>query len=223
MNESTLSRVYLVDDDDAVRDAVQMLLVSRGFQVWAFSSAEGFLEQCDPDDSGCLVLDIRMPGMSGLKLQEILGTKAIRLPIIFMTAHGDIPMAVEAVKRGASDFIEKPFEEERLLQAVGKAIRSDAEMRTRRKQSASDEARLASLSDREREVLDRVLSGAPSKAIANELEISVKTVEFHRARIMSKLNAGNLAKLFQTVLPYRMRNLQAETEAGLRADLSGHA
>jgi two-component system response regulator FixJ len=205
MNETTTPSVYLVDDDDAVRDAVQMLLIARGFQVRTFSSAETFLEQCNPDHSGCLALDIRMPGMSGLKLQEILGARAIRLPIIFMTAHGDIPMAVEAVKTGAFDFIEKPFEEERLLQSVGRAIRADVEMRTQRKQFASDEARLASLSDREREVLDRVLSGTTSKAIADELEISVKTVEFHRARIMSKLHAGSLAKLFQMVLPYRMR------------------
>jgi FixJ family two-component response regulator len=223
MNEPTIPKVFLVDDDDAVRDAVQMLLVSRDFQVRTFSSAEGFLEYCDPDHSGCLVLDIRMPGMTGFKLQEILGARAIRLPIIFMTAHGDIPLAVEAVKKGAFDFIEKPFEEERLLQSVGRATRADMDMRMRRKQIASDEARLASLSDREREVLDRVISGTPSKAIANELEISVKTVEFHRARIMSKLHAGNLAKLFQMVLPYRLRNLQAEAESGLRADLSNQA
>ena len=185
------ARVYVVDDDEAVRDALRMLFASAGLAVQTFRAAADFLD-AKPEERGCLVLDIRMPGMTGLALQERLVQRGVRIPIVFITGHGDIPMAVEAVKKGAYDFIEKPFDGERLLRQVLAAMDSA--------HSPSRAANLASLSGREREVLDRVLEGKPSRQIATELFISVKTVEFHRARIMAKLGVKSAAQLFRACM-----------------------
>lgn len=210
MSAPAAPEVYLVDDDPAVRDALQLLLHASGLRVRPFESGESFLEYYRPEFPGCLLLDIRMPGMSGLKLQEVLLARRIRLPIIFITAHGDIPTAVDAVKRGALQFIEKPFDDFRLLKLVLEALDHDARMRREATASRSIEARLAALTRRERQVLDRVLAGNTSRSIAEELFISVKTVEFHRGRIMQKLQVGSLRELFQTYLGSRTAEPEAE-------------
>lgn len=194
MSERT---VYVVDDDEAVRDALDMLFRTAGLRVQAFASANAFLEQARPSPPACLVLDIRMPGMSGTALQERLAERGERLPILFITGHGDIPMAVEAMKKGAWDFIEKPFDDHRLLCQVLDALEGRP---ASGRPSAATAGRLAQLSGREREVLERVLAGKPSREIAGELAISVKTVEFHRARIMQKLGVRSAAELFRACL-----------------------
>jgi two-component system response regulator DctR len=196
--------VFLVDDDEAVRDALQLLLSASGLQVQSFVSAESFLDYYQPEYPGCLLLDIRMPGMSGLQLQEVLLARGIRLPIIFITAHGDIPTAVDAVKKGAVQFIEKPFDDHRLLRLMCDALELDAQMRRHAAEDASLAARLVSLTRRERQVLDKVLAGKTSRAISAELFITVKTVEFHRGRIMQKLQVGSLRELFQMYLGSRV-------------------
>ena len=184
MSERT---VYVVDDDDAVRDALSMLFRNAGLAVRAFPSAQAFLDQPAPAAPACLVLDIRMPGLSGTALQEALRERAPRLPIIFITGHGSIPLAVEAVKKGAFDFIEKPFDDYQLLSQVMNALERAGEP-------------LALLSEREQEVLKLVLAGKPSRQIAEELFISARTVEFHRARIMLKLGVRTAAELFRVCL-----------------------
>jgi FixJ family two-component response regulator len=188
--------VFLVDDDEAVRDAIRLLLTASGLEVLDFESAERFLECYQPQMPGCLLLDIRMPGMSGLRLQEVLVAQRIALPIIFITAHGSVPTAVNAIKKGAVQFIEKPFDDERLLTVVHEALALDAQIRREAAQGASIEARLDSLTRRERQVLDKVLAGKTSREIASELFISVKTVDFHRGRIMQKLEISSLRELF---------------------------
>ena len=192
--------VYVVDDDDAVRDALSMLFRTAGLAVETFPSAVAFL-QCEKlDPVSCLVLDIRMPGLTGLALQEALGERRVRIPIIFITGHGDIPMAVEAVKKGAYDFIEKPFDDYQLLCQVLNALEQGAERARKGASTPGGADRLASLTEREREVLDLVLDGKPSRQVAVDLHISVKTVEFHRARIMQKLNVRSAAELFRVCL-----------------------
>jgi FixJ family two-component response regulator len=195
--------VYVVDDDDAVRDSLAMLFRTAGLHVETFGSAAEFLqlEQCAP--TSCIVLDVRMPGLSGMALQEGLNERGSAIPIIFITGHGDIPLAVEAVKRGAFDFIEKPFDDYQLLTQVLAALAAAPD----RHRASADEAlrteRLALLSARERTVLDLVLAGKPSREIAEDLFISVKTVEFHRARIMQKLEVRSAAALFRLCLRSR--------------------
>ena len=183
-------RVYVVDDDAAVRDALGMLFRAAGLLVQTFASASDFLSAPRPQAGACLVLDIRMPGVSGTALQDELLARGSTLPIIFITGHGDIPMAVAAMRKGAYDFVEKPVDDTRLLEAVRLAMAQAA-----RAPAASPD--LGGLSDREREVLGLVLDGKPSRAIAEALCISVKTVEFHRARIMQKLGARSAAELFR--------------------------
>lgn len=196
--------VYIVDDDEAVRDALRMLLGTAELRVETFASAAAFLKDYRPAQAGCLVLDVRMPGMSGLALQEELYKRRVRIPIVFLTGHADVPIAVRALKKGAFDFIEKPLDSQRLIVSVLNALRFDAEQRVQAVQQASDSnpaaARLALLSEREREVLDRVLMGKQTRVIAEDLCISVKTVEFHRARIREKLGVASLAELFQLFL-----------------------
>lgn len=190
--------VFVVDDDEAVCDALGMLLRASGMRVETFNSAQAFLNAYRPQRAGCLLLDIRMPGMSGLDLQNELHKRRYTIPIIFLTGHGDVPLAVRALKRGAADFIEKPHEEERLVLAVANALHTDAEQRREQWRLAPPgdlSTRLATLSDREREVMDRMLAGKPTRQIAEELCISVKTVEFHRARIREKLGAVSQAHL----------------------------
>ncbi len=192
--------VFVVDNDEAVCDALGMLLRAAGMNVETFRSAATFLNEYRLGRGGCLVLDIRMPGMSGLELQDELHKRRIPIPIVFLTGHGDVPMAVRALKKGAVDFIEKPHEAERLVLAVLNALRLDDDRRrlANRHDEISDDlaTRLAALSEREREVLDRILEGKPTRQISDNLHISVKTVEFHRARIREKLGVATQAQLF---------------------------
>ena len=188
--------VYVVDDDEAVRDALAMVLRSAGYAVKTFESAAEFLTYPGGRRAGCLVLDVRMPGMSGLELQDRLITEGSPLPIVFLTGHGDVPMAVRALKRGAFDFIQKPVDDRQLLAAVGFALSQDAQLAADAKVNPSLPATVASLSRREREVLDLILAGRQTRAIAEELFISIKTVEFHRGRIHDKLGVSSLAELF---------------------------
>jgi two-component system response regulator DctR len=188
--------VYVVDDDEALRDALGMLFRTAGLKAELYASAVEFLERARPALPGCLVLDIRMPGLTGTALQDELRARGSALPIIFISGHGDIPMAVEAVKKGAYDFIEKPFDDYQLLCQVLNALEHAGEQREQR----GGPERLAQLSEREREVLDLVLAGKPNRQVAAELFISVKTVEFHRARIMQKLEVRSAAELFRLCL-----------------------
>lgn len=193
-------KVFVVDDDEAVGDSLAMLMRSAGIEAETFSSAAAFLKTCRPDQAGCLVLDIRMPGMSGLDLQDELLRRRITLPIIFLTGHGDVPMAVRALKKGAVDFIEKPLEAERLVLAVLNALRGDDERRRQASRHGEPSHaladRLATLSEREREVLELILDGQPTRQIAEQLHLSVKTIEFHRAHIREKLGVSTQAQLF---------------------------
>ncbi|MDS4021105.1 MAG: response regulator transcription factor [Candidatus Competibacter sp.] len=197
MNDSPT--VFLIDDDQAVRDAVGLLLRAGGLAVETFANATGFLQSGAVERPGCLVLDVRMPGMSGLDLQQQLRTQGHRIPIIFMTGHGDVPMAIRAMKAGAFDFIEKPFQGGMLLERVREALQFDAWERCRQVQRAGAAARLAQLSSREREVLERVAVGQYNKTIAAELGISVSTVEIHRKRVMEKLQAESLSDLIRVL------------------------
>jgi len=186
--------VFVVDDDEAVRDALGMLFRTAGLTVETYESALAFLRRSKPGGRACLVLDIRMPVLTGTALQDELIQRGWRVPIVFITGHGDIPMAVAAMRKGAYDFIEKPFDDSRLLGQVLGAIEH-----TDRGLGAGGRARerLGRLSEREHQVLDQVLEGKSSREIAAELEISVKTVEFHRARIMHKLGVRSVAELFR--------------------------
>jgi FixJ family two-component response regulator len=184
--------VYVVDDDDAVRNAVRLLLRTADLEVETFSSAAAFLEQADLERRCCVLLDMRMPGMTGTDLHEELLQRGVRAAVIFITGHGDIPMAVQAMRKGAYDFIEKPFDDEQLLNQVLSALENFDE--------EPEKVSLAALSARQRDVLERVLEGKPNRQIAGELAISLKTVEFHRARIMQKLGVRNAAELFRRCL-----------------------
>jgi FixJ family two-component response regulator len=189
--------VFLIDDDQAVRDAVGLLLQTNGLAVETYASALEFLAANVAHRRGCLVLDVRMPSLSGLDLQKRLQNDGYRIPIIFMTGHGDIPMAIRAMKAGAFDFIEKPFQGQTLLTRIHEALTLDD--RERRRQLLREEAtaRLALLSPREREVLDRVAEGQYNKVVAAELGISLSTVEIHRKRVMEKLQANSLSDLIR--------------------------
>ena len=189
--------VFLIDDDQAVRDAVALLLQTGGLAVETFASATDFLEAGVAQRPGCLVLDVRMPGLSGLDLQKQLRTGGYRIPIIFMTGHGDIPMAIRAMKAGAFDFTEKPFQGQALLARIQEALAFDVRERRRQAYRTEAAARVALLSPREREVLDRVVEGQYNKVIAAELGISLSTVEIHRKRVMEKLQAESLSDLIR--------------------------
>jgi FixJ family two-component response regulator len=191
-----MSKVYIVDDDHAVRSALKLLFRTAALDVEAFPSADAFLAGADLGERCCLLLDIRMPGVTGTALYDELLRRRIRVPVIFITGHGDIPMAVDAMRKGAFDFIEKPFDDEQLLSQVLAALeRFDGAHRP-----SAEPVPMSELSERQREVLQRVLDGKPSRQIAEELEISVKTVEFHRARIMQKLGVRTAAELFRRCL-----------------------
>jgi two-component system, LuxR family, response regulator FixJ len=192
--------VFIVDDDTAVRDALKFLLRSVGHPVETFASAQDFLDAYRDDRPGCLVLDIRMPGMSGLELQEKLVERRSILPIIFITGHGDVPMAVEAMQAGAMDFIQKPFRDQDLIDRINQALDKDAAMRRSIKELNSIRERLKSLTPREREVMDLVVHGKANKVIAGDLDLSQRTVEIHRARVMEKMQASSLAHLVRMVI-----------------------
>lgn len=195
--QAEMATVYIVDDDAAVRESLCLLVESVGLRATAFGSAADFLEQCSPVSAGCIVLDIRMPGISGLELQERLNAAGITLPVIIITGHGDITMAVRAMKAGAMDFIQKPFSDQELLDQIHLALERDAQFRADRARFESVKQRTSSLSPRERTVMDLVVSGMSNKAIASELGLSQKTVEVHRAHVMDKMQAGSLAELVQ--------------------------
>jgi two-component system, LuxR family, response regulator FixJ len=195
--------VFVVDDDDGVRRGLSLLLSSVGLRVETFPGAQEFLQAFDPERTGCLVLDVRMPGMSGLELQERLKADHSDIPIIILTGHGDVQMAVRAVQAGAVDFIEKPFREQMLLDRIQQAMAQDAENRAQHARLAVSRDRLARLTQREREVLRLVVAGRHNKTIAEELGVTVKTIEFHRSKIMEKTKAVSVAELVRLVLETR--------------------
>lgn len=192
--------VFVVDDDQAMRSSLKWLIESVGLYVESFAAAADFLDRYYPGRAGCLLLDVRMPGMSGLELQEHLNSKQIEIPTIVITGHGDVPMAVRAMKAGAIDFIEKPFNDEVLLDAIRRALAVEETRRDRQSERAELAARLAQLTPREREVMTMVTDGLSNKEIANELGVSAKTIEAHRARVMEKMQASSLAELVRMAL-----------------------
>ena len=191
--------VFIIDDDEAYRDSVEELAHSVGHATQTFRSAVEFLEAFDPARPGCLVLDVRMARMSGVALQAKLKEMGARIPIVFISGHGDIEMAVKAVKDGAVDFVQKPYHEQQLLDAIDEALRRDSAQRAPAAGGALAE-RIAALTEREREVLALALKGLPSKAIAKELSISYRTVEQHRSRLLEKLGVGSVTELMRLTL-----------------------
>jgi len=191
--------VYVVDDDEAVRDSLRLLLESVGLICEVFASAPQFLDGHNPDQHSCLVADIRMPGMSGLDLQEELNRRASTIPILFITGHGDVPMAVDAMKSGALDFIQKPFRDQELLDRINQALEQDQAHRDDNRALAEIRDRMTRLTVRETEVMERVVSGQANKVIALDLGVSQRTVEIHRARVMQKMGARSLAELVRMV------------------------
>jgi two-component system, LuxR family, response regulator DctR len=192
-----MSFAYLVDDDEAIRDALVWLLRSRGVEAIAWPSAESFLADYREDMRGCLVLDVRMHAMSGPELFERLKAQGCRMPTIFLTGHGDVPLAVRSIKNGAYDFMEKPFNDNELANRVIAALHIDEQRQLQAASAASTETRLQSLSSREREVMERILAGKYNKVIAAELNIAMRTVEVHRARIFEKMNVRSAVELAQ--------------------------
>ncbi len=195
--------VFIVDDDADLRDALALLMRAAGLRAECFANARAFLQRCSPRDEGCLVLDIRMPGMSGMELQAELHKRRVSLPIVFLTGHGDVPLAVKAMKAGAADFIQKPLDEHRLVMAVLTAMKSEsraARAPENPPQAIEASGRLAALSRRELDVLQLMAEGRQSKDIADILCISLKTVEFHRANIREKLGVSSMTELLRLVL-----------------------
>ena len=192
--------VFVVDDDESVRGSLRFLLRSASLESSAFGSAAEFLKSYDPAQPGCLVLDVRMPGMSGLELQQELNLRGAVIPVIFITGHGDIPMAVEAMQHGAHDFLQKPFRDEDLIERVRRALAKDTEARAALEEHKAIHARIESLTPREREVLALMVRGMPNKVMAHELGVSQRTVEIHRARVMEKSGASSLAELVRMVM-----------------------
>jgi len=195
--------VFIVDDDEEVRDSLKLLIESVGLETETFDSAETYLKSFDPSRAGCLILDVRMKGMSGLSLQEHLSKEAIHPPIIIITGHGDVQMAVKAVKAGASEFLEKPFNEQLLLDSIHVAIEKDAEQRGRASKLAEIQQKVNSLTEREKEVMELVVTGMQNKNIASELHITQSTVEAHRAKVMEKMEARTLSALMRMIISLR--------------------
>ena len=192
--------VYVVDDDEAVRDSLQWLLEGKDYRVRCFESAEAFLARYEPREVACLIADIRMHGMTGLELQDKLIERHSPLPIVFITGHGDVPMAVDTMKKGALDFIQKPFDESALVSVVERMLEHARTAFTDQQQAATREALLAKLTGRESQVLERIVAGRLNKQIADDLGISIKTVEAHRANIMEKMGANTVADLLKVAL-----------------------
>jgi two-component system, LuxR family, response regulator FixJ len=187
--------VYVVDDDDSMRRALSLLLNTVGYKTAAFASPREFLDKFKADTAGCLVLDIRMPGMSGLELQQHLNKMGSMLPVIFITGHGDVPMAVQAMKEGAFEFVQKPFRDQDLLDRINHALEQDAQIRSTLARRTEVLQRLESLTPREHQVMDLVVDGAANKVIAIDLGLSERTVEIHRAKVMEKMGARSVAHL----------------------------
>jgi two-component system response regulator FixJ len=197
--------VYVIDDDDGMRRALSLLLSTVGCKTLVFASPGDFLAQFNPDTHGCLVLDIRMPGMSGLELQQHLNRTGCMLPVIFITGHGDVPMAVQAMKEGAFEFIQKPFRDQDLLDRINHALQQDAESRSNLARCADVVRRLETLTPRERQVMDMVVDGSANKVIAIDLNLSERTVEIHRAKVMEKMGARSVAHLVKLQLSLRSK------------------
>ncbi len=187
--------VFVVDDDSGVRDTLRWLVESVGLKIETFASAQEFLNAYDPSRPGCLVTDVRMPGMSGIELQSKLAAEKVTLPIIVVSGYADVPTAVRSMKRGAIDFVEKPFDEQMMLERIQLSILEDARLRQERSARERTIARLKSLTPRERQVMDLVILGKSNKEVARALDISPKTVEVHRSHVMVKMQAESLAEL----------------------------
>ncbi len=194
------STVYIVDDDEAVRDSLRWLLEANGYRVRAYASAEAFLSEFDEHQPGVLIVDVRMPGISGLELQEQLITRKSSMPIVFITGHGDVPMAVTTMKKGAIDFLEKPFNETDLREIVTRMFEQANQRLSQAQAQRIHDAMLARLTAREQQVLERIVAGRLNKQIADDLGISIKTVEAHRANIMEKLQVTTVADLMKVAL-----------------------
>lgn len=203
--------VFVVDDDEAVRSALRLLLKSVGLSATAVPSAQQFLATYDPQQPGCLVLDVRMPGMSGLELQQQLNMRGAVIPVIFITGHGDVPMAVEAMQQGAFDFLQKPFRDQDLIDRIQRALTKDKQNRAEVSALARNRERLESLTPREREVLALVASGKPNKVMATDLGLSQRTVEIHRARVMEKMGVSSLAQLVRIVMDLDAADRKADS------------
>lgn len=195
-----IPHVYVVDDDQSVRNSLRWLLESVGIRTRVFPDARSFVEGYRPGSPGCLVLDVRMPGMSGLDLQQQLRQLEIDLPVIIVTGHADVPMAIRALKEGAVDFIEKPYSDQVLLERIQAVLETDAQEQARRDEIARIKSNFDHLTLREKQLLERIVAGKPNKAIATELGISIKTVEVHRSRLMTKMGAGSLSELVKQAL-----------------------
>ena len=200
MKTANKGTVYVVDDDEAVRDSLQWLLEGNDYRVRCFDSAESFLTRFDPREVACLIVDVRMPGMNGLELQDELLSRGCTMPLVFITGHGDVPMAVDTMKKGAIDFIEKPFNEVVLRDLVDRMLQKARLSADQQQAEASRGALLGRLTARESQVLERIVAGRLNKQIADDLNISIKTVEAHRANIMEKLNANTVADLLKVAL-----------------------
>ncbi len=192
--------VFIVDDDEAVRNSLRLLVKSVGLTATALPSAQDFLATYNPQQPGCLVLDVRMPGMSGLELQQQLNLLGAVIPVIFITGHGDIPMAVEAMQQGAFDFLQKPFRDQDLIDRIQRALERDRTSRADLGQRARIRERRDSLTPREREVLALVTSGKANKVMAADLGLSQRTIEIHRARVMEKMGASSVAQLVRMIM-----------------------
>jgi two-component system, LuxR family, response regulator FixJ len=200
--------VFIVDDDEGVRNSLRLLVKSIGLTALAFVSAQEFLAGYDPLHPGCLILDVRMPGMSGLELQQQLNLRGAIIPVTFITGHGDIPMAVEAMQQGAFDFLQKPFRDQDLIDRIQRALERDRTNRVELGERSRITARRETLTPREREVLALVASGKANKVVAADLGLSQRTVEVHRARVMEKMGASSLAQLVRMVM-----DLEEDTKA----------
>jgi two-component system response regulator FixJ len=192
--------VHVIDDDDALRDSVRLFLVSEGLTVQTYATANDFLAALDSTSTGCVVTDVRMPGMSGMELLTHIASRGLALPVVVVTGHADVPLAVRAMKQGAVDLLEKPFQADDLIAAVRRALAAGRDSRLSALSAQEAQARLATLSVRETEVLDRLVKGQPNKIIAYEMGISPRTVEVHRANIMKKTQAGSLSELIRMFL-----------------------
>ena len=191
--------VFIIDDDDTVRDATNLLVKSMGFSTMTFESAVAFLERYDPRLQGCLILDVRMPTMSGLDLQKKLLERHSKLPIIFITGHGDVPLAVQAMRLGAIDFLEKPYNDQQLLDNINRALELNRSQNATAVELEEARRKLQKLTPRELEVMDRVVNGAANKVIAAELGLSERTIEIHRSRVMSKMECKSVAALVTVI------------------------
>jgi FixJ family two-component response regulator len=197
--------VYVVDDEEPICDSISLLLRSVGLKTETYTDPAAFLAKVKPDAAGCIVIDVRMPGMSGLEVQRVLNERRSSQPLIFITGHGDVPMAVEAMRNGAFDFLQKPFNDDDLIRRVQRALEQDSTDRARLAQTEDIRRRWESLTEREREVAEMLVDGAANKVVALDLGISERTVELHRARVMQKMEARSLPQLVRMVMTLQDR------------------